>query len=219
MLNIDQLFSSMGLLVLLAISWVPTADQINSIVPIVKSSRPSSIIAWTRLLHERYSVIPDSSTSTQDCYTTSTRLTTRSLLEHTDLNRGPTRSVHEHRDNYSILTRTIPDKQDHYSIATRSLLNLYSIAAQLFWHWNLDLHTSVLWFVQRRRYKEGLNLEEITMKMEQLILYTRYLELQRNRVIAIIVPSDGLISSRFFEETYWSSFRVCKVGKRSGPLE
>ena len=56
----------------------------------------------TRLLLEHYLIILYSRTSTQDSYTTSTRLTTRSLLEHTDLNRSPTRSAHEHRNNYSI---------------------------------------------------------------------------------------------------------------------
>ena len=55
-------------------------------------------MACTRLLLERYSIIPDGHTSAQDSYTTLTRLTTRSLLEHTDLNRIPSRSVHEQLD-------------------------------------------------------------------------------------------------------------------------
>ena len=55
-------------------------------------------MACTRLLLERYSIIPDSRTSAQDSYTTSTRLTIRSLLEHTDLNRIPSRSVHQQLD-------------------------------------------------------------------------------------------------------------------------
>ena len=40
--------------------------------------------------------------------------------------------------------------------------------------------------MQRSRYKEGLDLEEIMMEMEQLMLYACYLELQRNRVIATL---------------------------------
>ena len=81
-------------------------------------------MACTRLLLERYSIIPDSRTSAQDSYTTSTQLTTRSLLEHTDFNRIPSRSVHEQLDQYSILTLTILDKLDHYLISTPSTKRL-----------------------------------------------------------------------------------------------
>ena len=55
-------------------------------------------MSCARLLLEHHSIITDSPTSAQDSYTTSTRLTTRSLLEHTDLNRIPSRSIHEQLD-------------------------------------------------------------------------------------------------------------------------
>ena len=59
-------------------------------------------MACTRLLLERYSIIPDS-------HTTSTRLTTRSLLEHTDLFTNSsinTRFLHEQYSTNPTITRS-----------------------------------------------------------------------------------------------------------------
>ena len=63
------------------------------------------LMACIRLLLGRYSIIPDSRMSAQDSNKTSTRLTTRLLLEHSDLNRIPTWSDHKQLDSYTNNTR------------------------------------------------------------------------------------------------------------------
>ena len=92
---------------------VYTADQINSIVPIAKSADRMQSMACTRLLLERYSIILDS-------HTTSTQLTTRSLFEHTDLDRIPSRSVHEQLDNTRFLHEQYPANERRLDLRTFS---------------------------------------------------------------------------------------------------
>ena len=66
--------------------------------------------ARTRLLHDRYSIVHDPTTTIPDYFPTSTRQPIRSLLDQPDPYTIPTRSKLDQLDLYSISIRSRPDQ-------------------------------------------------------------------------------------------------------------
>ena len=139
--------------------YVHTADQINSIVLIAQIARPSSTELDQLLVSDRYSTMHDLHTTSHDSSTTSTQQPTRSLLDHPNHYTNRTRcllDILDQLDLYSTLTRSLVDLRVGYK-------NLWS-----FWRHSVDLRSTRV------------------MEVEQLQLWARWLQLQRDRVMAVM---------------------------------